>query len=175
MKIKTQDDENYHPLEENKNVYLSGFKGLEITFHDGVNKIMFKGSLYTGKEEVLINNQIVSKKRTFRKATKHHFQFNGNEYIIEYIINNLFKLTWTCSLFRNGALIKEVDCRNIQSEQRFLKKHPEFVFGGLIGVALALGYIPLYMVLVIVLVGSISSLWYTKRFFLVRESVRLSS
>lgn len=175
MKAEKDEDKNYHSIKENKHVHFSFANGLEINFHDESSIITLWVSLYTGKEIVLINNQTVSKKRSFRRKTEHHFEFNGNEYVIELTLKSFLKLAWTCSLFRNGVLLKEYECKDTQSEQPFHKKHPEFIYGGVTGVAFALGYISLYGILVIVIIGVIFSLWYMKRFLLVRENLRLSS
>lgn len=78
--------------------------------------------------------------------------------------------TWTCLLFKNGTLIKEFECKNVQSEQSFHKKHPEAIFGGLTGFIFALSYISLNILLVIVVFGTTFSLLYTRQFLLIRES-----
>lgn len=170
MKSETKSDKYLQPIEGNKHVHFSFTKGLEVNFFDENNTITYKMSLYTGNEKVLINNQIVSKKRTFRKHSKHIFQFNGNEYVIEFRWDSLVKYTWTCSLLRNGTLIKEYECENIQNEQPFYKRHPEVIYGGLTGFALALGFISLYTVLAILTIGTVLSVWYIRQFLLVRES-----
>ncbi|TVR34078.1 MAG: hypothetical protein EA390_03420 [Balneolaceae bacterium] len=175
MKTETKIDKNYHSIKESKQIYFSFIKGLKINFYDESNKITFEGSIYTGSEKVLINNQIVSKKRTFRRKTKHNFQFNQNEYVIKFKINSIIKFTWTCSIFKNGELIKEFECKNAQNEQRFHKKHSEAIYGGLTGFAFALGYISLYTVIVIVIIGTIFSLWYMKQFLLVNETFKVSN
>ncbi len=168
MNTVTQTKNNYHSIHENKQVNFSFTKGLKITFHDEGNTIKFEGSVYTGSEKVLINGQIVSKKRNFKTKAEHHFQFDGNEYVLKFAINSIIKYSWTCSLFKNGDLIKEFECKNIQDEQPFHKKHPEFIFGGIAGLIFALGYISLNMVLAIVIIGTIFSLQYMRQFLLVR-------
>lgn len=175
MKTEAQTDNNYHSIHDNKQINFSFIKGLKITFHDEGNTINFEGSVYTGSEKVLMNDQVVSKKRNFRSKTEHHFQFDGNEYVLKFAINSIFKYSWTCSLFKNGELIKEFECKNVQDEQPFHKKYPEAIYGGLTGFIFALGYISLNMVLVIVIVGTILSLQYMRQFLLVRESLSISN
>lgn len=171
MKIKSQEDKSFRPLEENKDVSFSLSRGLEFKFDDEDNSITFKASSLTGIEKVLINNQICSKKRTFGRHTKHQFQFNGNEYVLELTLKSIFKYTWTCKLSKNGELLKKIECINTQNKQSFIKKQPELIFGGAIGLVFALGYISLTAVLIMLIVGTIFSVSYMKRFLFVRESL----
>jgi hypothetical protein len=170
MGKEIQVDKNYRSIHENEKISFSFIKGFKISFHDESSTITFESSIYTGSEKVLINNQIVSKKRNFRRKTEHHFQYNENEYAIKFSINGYITYSWTCSLFKNGALIKEFECKNVQNEQSFYKKHPETIFGAITGAAFALGYISLNTLLLIVVFGTIFSLLYMRQFLLVRES-----
>lgn len=173
MTEELNNGKNIRPITENEQISFSFFGGLKIKFQEGGHTITFCISLYTGREEVRIDDQIVSKKRSFRSKTKHHVQFKGNEYVIEFTINSLIKATWTCLLFKNGVLVKEFECMNVQSEQPFYKKHPEAIYGGITGAAFGLGYISFYAVLAALVVGTVWSVWYMLRFLHVHESIIL--
>jgi len=173
MKDVTEHNQYFQSSEKSKNAHFSLPEGLKVKFQDESNAIQFWVSSFTGSEKVLVNNEIVSKKRTFGRSTKHSFQFNGNDYIIEFNIKSLTKYTWSCSLFRNDKLLKKFELKDSQSDKSFFTKYWEFIIGGFVGAAYALGYISLYAVfifLLIVLLGSLFSFWYTQRDFQIDES-----
>ena len=173
MKEISDHDNNFQPSEKSKNAHFSLPGGLKVKFHDESNAILFWVSSFTGNEKVLVNNEIVSKKRTFGRYTKHRFQFNGNDYVIEFNIKSLAKYTWSCTLFRNGTLLKKFELKDTHSDKSFFIKYWEFILGGFVGAAYAFGYIPLYSVfvfLLIVILGSLFSFWYTQWNFEIGES-----
>ena len=170
MKGISKSGNNFQPTEKNKHAHFSLPGGLRVNFRDESDEIMFWASPFTGNEKVLVNNEIVSQKRTFRLSTKHSFQFNGNDYAIEFSIKSLIKYTWSCSLFKNGVLIKNIEIKDDRSDKSFLLKNWEFILGGFVGAAYAFGYLSLYAVFVFLGVGILFSFWHTQWFFDIRDT-----
>lgn len=173
MKEISDHDNNFQSSEKSKNAHFSLTGGLKLKFHDESNTILFWVSSFTGNEKVLVNNEIVSKKRTFGRYTKHCFQYNGDDYVIEFNIKSLAKYTWSCSLIRNGTLVKKFELMDTHSDKSFFMRYWEFILGGFLGAAYALDYISLYVFFVLLLtalLGFLLSLWYTQWNFEISES-----
>ncbi len=81
-------------------------KGVWIVHKDGLNTIKIFGS-NTGKEEVYLNDVLVSEKRTIKLQNTHQFSdVQGNKYEITFIVTNLIKGELTCQIHKNTEQLK---------------------------------------------------------------------
>lgn len=170
MKEKTKSGNYYQPAVKSKDAQFSLPSGLKVNFQDEGHEIIFWVSPLTGNEKVFVDKKNVSQKRTFRRSTKHSFELNENDYEIEFSLTSLIKYTWSCSLYRNGELIKSFEIKDNRSGKSFLLKNWEFILGGFIGVMFAFGYISLYVALGFLAIGILFSFWQTQWFFDISET-----
>lgn len=170
MRTETLANSKFQPIEISEAANYSITKGLELKFRVNHDIITFRGSLFTGREAVLINNQPVSRKWSFKRQTKHKFQHNGEDYELYFKVTSLLKYTWVCSLHKNDTLLNEIECKSILSEQSFLVKHSDGIAGGIVGVTFALGYISLTAVFSIGMIWTLFSIWNSSRFLHIKET-----
>lgn len=84
-------------------------KGIECFFDiDGVT-IRFWASAANGKEEVWVDERLVSSKRNFRFSSVHTFIAAGHSYEVRYITQSMFKGRMRCELYRDGLLVDSDD------------------------------------------------------------------
>ena len=81
--------------------------GYKFYFQDGDNQIACFGSFFTGKEEVYINDDLVSSKYSVGFKSKHRFQFAEDDYQVEYEMENIFSGRVAWSFFKNKQLIEQ--------------------------------------------------------------------
>ncbi|MFT2090572.1 hypothetical protein [Paraglaciecola sp. 2405UD69-4] len=81
--------------------------GYKIYFRDGDNQIACFGSYFTGKEEVYVNDELVSSKRSLGISSSHKFEFEGSTYQVVFNVQNILIGTLVCSLSKNSKLIEE--------------------------------------------------------------------
>lgn len=81
--------------------------GYKFYFQDGDNQIACFGSFFTGKEEVYINDDLVSSKRSLGLRSKHQFELAGQSYQIEYAMINMLTGKLECSFFKNKQLLEQ--------------------------------------------------------------------
>ncbi len=81
--------------------------GYKFYFQDGDNQIACFGSFFTGKEEVYINDDLVSSKRSMGLKSKHQFEFAEQSYQIEYEMINMLTGKVECSFFKNEQLLEQ--------------------------------------------------------------------
>ncbi len=74
-------------------------------FDHGEDTITCVASLITGKEQVYINDQLVSEKRSFRFKSVHHFQLNGQQASITISVGNLLKGPYTIEFWLDGTRV----------------------------------------------------------------------
>ncbi len=170
MKQELSNGKLVQPLKENKNIRFSLSRGLKFDFRDGDTVISFWLSILTGKEKVLIGDEVVSEKRTFWKSSTHSFQYMGNNYVIEFNAKSHFKYSCTCTLTKNGALIRESQLIDTQNGKPFYKKDPEIILGASIGFAFATGWISLPAAAVLFVLAFPFMLWYSTRFIHTQET-----
>jgi hypothetical protein len=83
--------------------------GYKFYFQDDDNQIACFGSLFTGKEEVYINDDLVSSKRSLGLKSKHQFEFAEMDYQIEYAMKNYLTGRVECTFFKNKQLVEQQD------------------------------------------------------------------
>lgn len=113
--------------------------GYKFYFQDGDNQIACFGSFFTGKEEVYINDDLVSSKRSVGVRSEHHFEFAGNSYQIAYEMKNIISGRLECTFYKNKKLMKQQEQTSIA-----LIKEPKkavLFIGGCFLVGLLSGYL----------------------------------
>jgi hypothetical protein len=80
-------------------------KGYWFIFKDGDRSIAAHGSTLTGQERIFVNGQLVSKKRSLRMTSKHHFNWEESVYDVTFCMPGLFAGKLDCSLTKDEILI----------------------------------------------------------------------
>jgi len=83
--------------------------GYKFYFQDGDNQIACFGSAFTGKEEVYINDDLVSSKRSLGLKSKHQFYLEKMDYQIEYTMKNYLTGRVECTFYKNKQLMEQQD------------------------------------------------------------------
>jgi len=63
------------------------------------------GSIWTGREIVTVDDRIVSDRRSYRRATPHHFEHAGVQYKLVFRVGSILQGEYIVELYRNGSLI----------------------------------------------------------------------
>lgn len=125
--------------------FLSMSKGLNFYFDTEGSQIYLWGSAFSGKEEVYVNDTLVSSARSWRKTNRHHFTINGTPYSVVTGVRSwkdMFTGCYFAELYRADRLIDEDQVyyaggdKNGESFswKRFaIDLIPWFVVGGLVG------------------------------------------
>jgi hypothetical protein len=87
--------------------------GYKFYFQDGDNQIACFGSFFTGKEEVYINDDLVSSKRSMGFKSKHQFEFAEMNYQIEFEMKNILSGRLECTYFKNNQLLEQQEQTSI--------------------------------------------------------------
>ena len=74
-------------------------------FDHGEDTITCVASLLTGKEQVYVNDELVSEKRSFRLKSAHHFQLGEQQVTIVISVGNLLKGPYNIEVWLDGILI----------------------------------------------------------------------
>jgi hypothetical protein len=85
--------------------YLVKKRGYKFYFQQGDNQIACFGSFFSGKEEVYINDELVSSKRNFGFKSVHEFELEGIKYHVNYHIINQFTGRVECSFLKGRKAI----------------------------------------------------------------------
>jgi len=80
--------------------YLVKKSGYNFYFQEGDNQIACFGSFFTGKEEVYIDDDLVSTKRSFGFKSVHQFELQGTQYRVIYDLINPITGKVECSLLK---------------------------------------------------------------------------
>jgi hypothetical protein len=125
--------------------------GYKFYFQDGDNQIACFGSFFTGKEEIYINDDLVSTKRSIGVKSEHKFEFAGNVYHVEYFMKNILSGRLQCSLVKNQQLIQVQE----QVSLSILKdpKKALLFIGGCFLVGFLSGYVALALALALAAEG----------------------
>lgn len=115
-------------------------RGYKFYFQEGDNQIACFGSYVSGKEEVYVNDELVSTKRSLGFKSVHSFMIEEHTYSVVYKLSNILNGQVKCSL------LKGVNTLSVQSQSIF-SNNPKtangiilwcFFVGSVFG---ALGYI----------------------------------
>ena len=108
--------------------------GYKFYFQDGDDQIACFGSYFTGKEEVYINDELVSEKRSINVTSTHQFELSGNRFNVKFEMHNILTGRLECSLFKNKKLIKSYEQSSLfNNPKTSLKVFAGSFLGGLIG------------------------------------------
>lgn len=86
-------------------IYPIKKRGYKFYFQEGDNQIACFGSFYSGKEDVYINDDLVSTKRNFGFKSVHRFELDGTKFSIVYHLKNLLSSRVDCSFLKENELI----------------------------------------------------------------------
>jgi len=81
------------------------FSGLWFVFLDEPKKIALWASSITGKQEVYVDDQLVSSCRSMLVRAKHEFSISEIQYEIELVIEKLKKGSFRCVLKKSGVVV----------------------------------------------------------------------
>ena len=79
--------------------------GYWFFFEQGPNKIAIHGSSISGMETIYLNDEIVSKKRSYKFKSEHEFSIDGDIYSVVFKMTNWLRGELCCSLFKGAELI----------------------------------------------------------------------
>ena len=80
-------------------------QGYWFYFDDEGTQIAAHGSALSGKENVFIDGEIASTKRSFKRKSTHDFQYKGHNYQVVFFMESILTGTLSCSLYKNAELI----------------------------------------------------------------------
>ncbi|MDG2231916.1 MAG: hypothetical protein P8K82_09670 [Paracoccaceae bacterium] len=78
-------------------------RGVELTTDELTLKA--EGSYWTGREQVWLDGEVVSKKWNYRLSSSHCFMRNGESYKVAFKMKNLFTGKVEIAAYRNDALL----------------------------------------------------------------------
>ena len=78
-------------------------RGVELTTDELTLKA--EGSYWTGREQVWLDGEVVSKKWNYRLSSSHCFMRNGERYKVAFKMKNLFTGKVEIAAYRNDALL----------------------------------------------------------------------
>ena len=108
--------------------------GYKFYFQDGDDQIACFGSYFTGKEEVYVNDELISNKRNQRIHSVHQFNIGDNDFKVMFEMRNILTGRLECSLYKNGQFIKSYEQSSLLNNPKTsLKVLFGCFFGGLVG------------------------------------------
>ena len=78
-------------------------RGVELTTDELTLKA--EGSYWTGREQVWLVGEVVSKKWNYRLSSSHCFMRNGENYKVTFNVKNIFTGKVEIAAYRNDALL----------------------------------------------------------------------
>lgn len=87
--------------------------GYKFYFQDGDDQIACFNSFFSGKSEVYINDDLISRKRSFIDCSNitHSFDYGKEEFQVKFNMLNLLTGRLECTLFKSKQLIaQQVQC-----------------------------------------------------------------
>ena len=78
-------------------------RGVELTTDELTLKA--EGSYWTGREQVWLDGEVVSKKWNYRLSSSHFFMQNGENYKVSFKMKNLLTGKLEIAAYRNDALL----------------------------------------------------------------------
>lgn len=110
----------------NKNILNTKKLGYKFYFQDGDDQIACFGAFFTGKEEVYINDELVSSKRNSKCVSTHTFNFAGCEYQIKFAMQNILTGRLECTLLKAEKIVAQQTQCSLPSDP---KKAALFIIG----------------------------------------------
>jgi hypothetical protein len=81
-------------------------KGLWFVHTDGSNVIKAWASGMNGKQEVYLNDSLVSESRNIHLKNEHTFNDQNDQYKVDIIVTNIRKGELECQFYKNNLLLK---------------------------------------------------------------------
>jgi len=100
--------------------------GYKFYFQDGDDQIACFGAFFSGKEEVYVNDDLVSSKRSSKCVSKHTFNFDGSAYQVKFDMQNILTGRLECTLFKAEKTIAQQTQCSLPSDP---KKAALFIIG----------------------------------------------
>lgn len=125
--------------------FLSLSKGLNFYFDTEGSQVYLWASAFSGKEQVYVNDTLVSSGRSWRKSNRHNFTINGTPYSVVTGVRSWKDLligSYFAELYRENRLIDKdqlfiagcgKDGKSFSWKRFMIDLIPWFVVGGLVG------------------------------------------
>ena len=104
--------------------------GYKFYFQDGDNQIASFGSYFTGKEEVYINDDLVSSRRSVNIKSSHKFGFENSQYQVKFDMLNILTGRLECTLYKDQEVLAKQVQSSLPSDP---KKAAFFILGCALG------------------------------------------
>jgi len=104
--------------------------GYKFYFQDGDNQIACFGSYFTGKEEVYINDDLVSSRRSVNIKSSHTFDFENSQYQVKFDMLNILTGRLECTLYKDQEVLAKQVQSSLPSDP---KKAAFFILGCALG------------------------------------------
>jgi len=94
--------------------------GIWFIHHDGSNTIQVWGSCLSGKEEIYLNNELVSEQRNIKLQSAYCFEDNNKQkYEVELKTLNLMNGSLKCIIKKDGAVLKTFRTKYVKGKYSF--------------------------------------------------------
>lgn len=100
-----------------KDIILKGQAVFE--FNVGDHSLVATGTMATGKEEIYLDGELVSEKRTQKKSSFHLVEIEGKGYEIKFLMSSYFLGKLKCQLWSGDILIKSYRLKSHQNSLAF--------------------------------------------------------
>jgi hypothetical protein len=119
------------------------FHGYYIPFKDNDLSIVFWFSVWSGREKVLCNGNLVAAKWNYSKTSSHTVSVDSNTYTITFETMSFFKGILICTFLKNGKPSKKFKLTTFKVNRKNAKKNLAkliVAYAGVIGLAVLSGY-----------------------------------
>ncbi len=138
----------------NEKVEMSLTKGMLFKFQIESDEITLNCSPVSGKEVVKFNGEIVSEEQNHKTKSKHSFNINGNDYLIQLEVTSLLKGSSECTLIKNSKIISTYKIKYEKYKGSFIaKNYPMLIFGIILGVIYPYKIVPMQWMIIIFIIG----------------------
>jgi hypothetical protein len=127
---------------------VSLLKGFWFIFQDGDREIAAHGSALTGHEQIFVNKQLISEKRSLSMTSRHQFTWEENIYEIVFHVPNILTGKMDCSLIKDDVLL-ECFKTSYKFKFRTAKILGSAVLGAVIGFLSAYFNLPFWPLLIL--------------------------
>ncbi|RUO43757.1 hypothetical protein CWE15_00705 [Aliidiomarina taiwanensis] len=139
--------------ETKKDIQIKGAQA-EVYFEHAGREIIFKFSLYSGKERVFVNGELVSEARNWRFKSTHYFTYQGTRYQLQIAmkrsLTGLLVGQSTIELEADGVLVDSDEFNYLKNsgpfswKKFFLSLLPYFIIGAVVGFCVSFFSIKLF-------------------------------